>query len=77
MYCPKCLSGDIYVIDTRNRVENARRRRYKCETCGHRFSTIEVVAEAEYFESIENPQHLVRISALALKFANDVANIEK
>jgi hypothetical protein len=45
MVCPKC-DGDTGVLDTRPRMQNKQlRRRRKCLSCGHRFSTYEVAAE--------------------------------
>lgn len=41
--CPKC-NGESHVIDSRDE-ESARRRRRKCDSCGHRYSTYEIHAE--------------------------------
>ena len=42
--------------------------------CGARFSTIEVITDSKYFDSAEDISELVRLSSLAVKFAQDVAN---
>ena len=47
--CPNCKGGLVAVIDSRQ-VEEGRRRRRGCGTCGHRWSTVEV--------SIDYLQHL-------------------
>lgn len=41
--CPKC-NGESHVIDSRDE-ESARRRRRKCDSCGHRYTTYEIHAE--------------------------------
>ena len=74
MYCPECHSNNIYAIDTRSRGKNAIRRRRKCLDWGARFSTIEVITDSKYFDSAEDISELVRLSSLAVKFAQDVAN---
>jgi transcriptional regulator NrdR family protein len=46
--CPQCGECSISVIDTRmasRRDHDVIRRRRKCDTCGHRYSTLEVPAE--------------------------------
>lgn len=46
--CPKCDVKNTWVIDTRFVVRsNATRRRLRCESCDHRFTTLEVLAPAE------------------------------
>lgn len=42
MYCPKCGSEDIAVIECRVRKDSKFRRRRACCDCRHRFTTIEV-----------------------------------
>jgi len=44
MQCPKCNSKDIRVLDSRPEPKLVRRRRF-CNSCNHRFSTIERLAE--------------------------------
>ena len=44
--CPAC-GGRCRTVDSRPR-KNGRARRYQCRECGHRFSTIEFVAEAAF-----------------------------
>jgi len=39
--CPKC-GGRIRMLNTEPNREGSRSRRYGCQDCGHRFSTIEV-----------------------------------
>lgn len=42
MKCPKCLSEDTSVVDSRDTDDgNAIRRRRKCEKCDYRFTTFE------------------------------------
>lgn len=76
MYCPECHSNNVYAIDSRSRGTNATRRRRKCLDCGKRFSTIEVILDSEYFDAAEEIPELVRLSSLAVKFAQDVAKTE-
>lgn len=46
MKCPECHSGQVIVIGSVVRVDGrAVCRRRKCEACGHRWNTIETVAE--------------------------------
>ena len=45
MICPKCKSGNVSVIDSRPQESGHRRRRYRCNNCDRRFSTIETYAE--------------------------------
>jgi len=47
MRCPACGNGDTKVVDSRT-VQNsdAIRRRRKCDSCGHRFTTYERVEES-------------------------------
>lgn len=73
MYCPECHSNNVYTIETRSRGTNATRRRRECLDCGKRFSTIEVILDSEYFDAAEDIPELVRLSSLAVKFAEDVA----
>lgn len=40
MQCRKCASKNTSVIDSRE-TNGTRRRRYKCEYCGDKFSTLE------------------------------------
>lgn len=46
MNCPKCKAR-AYIIDTRS--SPTKRRRYKCNNCGERFTTYEISKE-EYKE---------------------------
>ena len=54
MICPRCNSKKTYVIDSRysNAIKGARRRR-RCEDCGFRFTTYEVLNLAEFEKDIE------------------------
>ena len=45
MICPKCKSGNVSVVDSRPQESGHRRRRYRCNSCGRRFSTIETYAD--------------------------------
>lgn len=46
MKCAICTSADHRVVDTAE-VDNAIRRRRKCETCGHRWTTFETVERSD------------------------------
>ena len=47
MRCPACGNGDTKVVDSRTAQNaDAIRRRRKCDTCGHRFTTYERVEES-------------------------------
>ena len=41
MKCPFCASHDTRVVDTRRDAQGNIRRRRECESCEHRFSTLE------------------------------------
>lgn len=41
LLCPKCQSLDLRTLETRPADGGVKRRR-ECETCGHRFSTLEM-----------------------------------
>ena len=46
IHCPKCGSVESHVTDSRNHeVNNARRRRYECNRCRHRYTTYEIPGE--------------------------------
>lgn len=46
IHCSNCGSCEAHVYDSRNnKVSNARRRRYQCAKCGHRYTTYEIPAE--------------------------------
>jgi transcriptional regulator NrdR family protein len=45
MKCPKCNSDNVAVVDSRERPDGKRRRRYLCKDCNSRFSTLEVTVE--------------------------------
>ena len=48
MRCPKCMSLDSKVLDTRiDKTETSTRRRRECLDCGYRFTTIEEVLRAD------------------------------
>ena len=59
MKCQACMSENVYCIDSREISANARRRRYKCTDCEHRFSTIEVVVDSNSVEAIRELQVLI------------------
>lgn len=62
MKCQKCLSENVYCIDSREVDTNARRRRYKCIECEHRFSTMEVPIVGNSAKAIEDMQKLVEVA---------------
>jgi len=45
MECPACAEPKTEVLDTRRRADASVKRRRRCR-CGHRFSTVEDVADA-------------------------------
>ena len=47
MLCPKCSSLDLKVLETRAGKVASTRRRRECQSCGHRFSTIEEVVHED------------------------------
>lgn len=48
MQCPKCISLETKVLDTRiGKNESSIRRRRECLNCGYRFTTIEEVLRAD------------------------------
>ena len=48
MRCPKCISLETKVLDTRiGKNESSTRRRRECLSCGYRFTTIEEVLRAD------------------------------
>lgn len=48
MRCPKCISPETKVLDTRiGKSETSIRRRRECLNCGYRFTTIEEVLRAD------------------------------
>ena len=42
MRCPNCNGGDCKIIDSRTRPDGKKRRRYECNNCDSRFSTVEL-----------------------------------
>ena len=67
MKCQACLSENVYCIDSREVSDNARRRRYRCTDCEHRFSTIEVVVDSGSVEAIRDLQILMTATKRLLK----------
>jgi transcriptional regulator NrdR family protein len=57
MHCPKCQS-DTEVIDSRQRDDGPYYRRRKCASCGHRFSTLEVLAVVKKKETYPHAKYL-------------------
>ena len=49
MNCPECTSDNCMVVNSRQTEAYKRTRRYKCQECGSRFSTVEITAQ-EYRE---------------------------
>ena len=45
MKCPDCGSSDVYIVDTRKKVEDRVNRRRACMSCDYRWNTTEVRAE--------------------------------
>ena len=46
MYCPKCESENVYVMESRTVDGNRIYRRRRCCDCGNRFNTLECEAGA-------------------------------
>jgi transcriptional regulator NrdR family protein len=44
--CPECIDGTMFVVDSRPK-DGYRRRRYECDKCNHRHSTVEVPVDIE------------------------------
>lgn len=44
LHCPKCQSPDLRTLETRPTASGVKRRR-ECETCRHRFTTVERLKE--------------------------------
>lgn len=66
MYCPKCKSENIGIIDSRSNFvrplfENYRRRRYKCNNCGNRFSSIEFPVDIRNVKIIETGDVVIMV----------------
>jgi len=40
--CPACASQNVSVVETRGNGPGSLRRRRVCDSCGHRWSTIEI-----------------------------------
>lgn len=74
MYCTKCGSFQVYVIDSRDRGGNERRRRYECAECKNRFTTIESIVENDILKSLDSDSlaETIRLAHLAKKFAKEV-----
>lgn len=46
MKCPACLSQSTRVLETREKQSGIIARRHECKECGHRFTTLELPANA-------------------------------
>jgi transcriptional regulator NrdR family protein len=79
MYCTKCGGSQVYVIDSRDRDSNERRRRYECTECKNRFTTIERVVEKDILKSLgsDSLAETIRLAHLAKKFAKEVKGENK
>ena len=45
MFCPKCESENIRVVDTMHEPDNMTYRRRKCLNCGTNFRTVETILD--------------------------------
>lgn len=73
MVCDKCKSENVLVIDTRDH-KTFRRRRYKCNDCGGRFSTLEGYENAAFF--LDGRWGTTeRLEALARNLEEDAADL--
>lgn len=67
MHCPKCDSKSK-IIDSRMRLDvNRKDRRHKCDDCGHRFSTVEILVSEEV--SVKERDNLRKQRAAILQLA--------
>jgi len=61
MICPRCDAkqtgddavGKRTIINSRNAGDDAIRRRYQCWSCGHRWTTYEVIELVDEFKELE------------------------
>lgn len=61
MKCTVCGSTSTMVIDSRpNELGDAVRRRRKCASCGHRFSTYEVNSEV-FADAVESSERVAKL----------------
>lgn len=65
--CPCCNRSSVRVVDSRIRPNGSRLRRKECWECGHRFSTIEALAQ--YIDNLEEQDKTLR------KFSKEIKDI--
>jgi transcriptional repressor NrdR len=66
--CPKCGERQVRVMDSRSYIHNRIRRRRKCLSCKHRFSTVELhVEDIEDFKIFESFYNLKRLDREIVK----------
>lgn len=71
MDCPKCGSGNGYVMDSRRAGGTVKRRR-RCLDCGHRYSTMEV--DAEKLRELERTVAVLRLLQEKIEELREVWN---
>lgn len=65
MRCPKCGSLNTIIIDSRSKNEGIRRRRrYECNMCGERFSTMEVYHNVFHDMDVENRANIDKLEQI-------------
>ena len=78
MQCRKCQSESTAVIDSRE-INGTRRRRYRCQICGERFSTLESYSDTAIFRdgSWVNNEHLDMVAKQMQIGAEELASLAK
>lgn len=65
MRCPFCGSLNTIIIDSRSKNEGVmRRRRYECNMCGERFSTMEVYQNLFHDIDVENKSYIMKLEQI-------------
>ena len=64
MFCPKCKTGQMDIVDSRRDDKLVRRRR-RCPDCGHRITTVEI-SKDEYKQLLEFVDLLDRVKNLVI-----------
>ena len=69
MNCPVCKNSQLVCIDSREYSGNKRRRRHKCQSCGNRFTTIEMIVDSDILgcPELDDINETIRLSRLAKK----------
>ena len=73
MICPAC-GGDSHVVDTRDTAEGEIRRRRKCDQCGARWSTLEVMT-TRLGQTVEMTRLVARLRRDADALQREMVNL--